>query len=82
MAATIKAPLPGTFYRRSNPDAEAYVSEGDSVQAGDVVGLIEVMKTYYEVRSEQPGVVERFLVDNGDPVEAGQEVVALADAAA
>jgi biotin carboxyl carrier protein len=75
--ATVNAPLPGTFYRRSGPDADVYVSEGDTVQAGDVVGLIEVMKTYYEIRCEEAGLVERFLVENGEPVEAGQDVVTL-----
>jgi len=77
--ATIKAPLPGTFYRQPNPDAEPYVAEGDEVKPGDVVALIEVMKSYYEVRSEQAGVVSRFLVQNGDPIEAGQDIVALGD---
>ena len=75
--ATIKAPLPGTFHRRSSPEADFYVSEGGRVEAGDVVGLIEVMKTYYEVRAEAAGVVNRFLVENGDPVEAGQDIVSL-----
>jgi acetyl-CoA carboxylase biotin carboxyl carrier protein len=75
--ATVKAPLPGTFFRRSGPDADVYVSEGDAVQAGAVVGLIEVMKTYYEIRSEEAGLVERFLVEDGEAVEAGQDVVAL-----
>jgi biotin carboxyl carrier protein len=75
--ATVKAPLPGTFFRRPSPDADFYVSEGALVQAGDVVGLIEVMKTYYEVRSEETGLVEGFLVEDGEAVEAGQDVVAL-----
>lgn len=74
---TIKAPLPGTFFRRASPDADVYVSEGSEVAAGDIVGLIEVMKTYYEVRAEMRGVIAQFLVEDGDPVEVGQDVVAL-----
>jgi acetyl-CoA carboxylase biotin carboxyl carrier protein len=75
----IKSPLPGTFYRRSAPDADPYVSEGDRVAAGDVVGLVEIMKSFHEVRSQEEGVVERFVVDNEDVVEAGQDIATLQD---
>ena len=75
---TIKSPYPGTFYRRPSPEADAYVSEGDAVKPGDVVGLVEIMKNFHEVKSDVEGVVERFLVENEDLVEAGQDVVALA----
>lgn len=76
--STIKAPLPGTFYCRPSPGAEPYVSEGTDVRAGDVVGLIEVMKTFLEVRVEEAGVIERFLVEDGAAVEAGESIIALA----
>jgi biotin carboxyl carrier protein len=64
--------LPGTFYRKPAPDQPPYKSEGDSVAVGDVVGLIEVMKSFHEVQSEVAGKVVRFLVDNEAPVQAGQ----------
>lgn len=76
---TIKSPYPGTFYRRPSPDADPYVSEGDTVKPGDVVGLVEIMKNFHEVTSEQNGVIDRFLVDNEGLVEAGQDVVAVRD---
>jgi acetyl-CoA carboxylase biotin carboxyl carrier protein len=76
---TIKTPLPGTFYRAPGPDDDPYVNEGDTVRPGDVVGLVEVMKTFTELRAEQEGVIDRFLVESGDPVDAGQDVVALGD---
>ena len=76
---TIKSPLPGTFYRRPNPQADPYVNEGDEVKAGDVVGLIEIMKSFYEVKSEEDGTVDRFLVENEDLVEVGQEILVLHD---
>ena len=74
---TIKSPLPGTFYRRPNPQADPYVSEGDEIKAGDVVGLIEIMKSFHEIQSDAEGVVARFLVDNEDLVDAGQAIIAL-----
>jgi biotin carboxyl carrier protein len=79
MEKTIKSPLPGTFYRRPDPTTDVFVSEGDRVEAGDVVGLVEIMKNFHEIRSEEAGVVERFLVENEDLVEAGQDLIALGD---
>ncbi len=76
---TIKSPIPGTFYRRSSPDAEPFVTEGAEVSAGEVVGLVEIMKSFHEIKAEEGGVVERFLVENDDAVEAGQDIATLSD---
>ena len=77
MTATLKTPLPGTFYRRPSPEAEPFVEEGDTIAAGEVVGLIEIMKTFHEIRSDADGVVGRFLVENEELVDAGQDIIAL-----
>jgi acetyl-CoA carboxylase biotin carboxyl carrier protein len=74
---TIKSPLPGTFYRRPDPNTDPFVAEGDSVAPGDVVGLVEIMKSFHEVKASEGGVVGEFLVDNEDTVEAGQDLVVL-----
>jgi acetyl-CoA carboxylase biotin carboxyl carrier protein len=74
---TIKAPYPGTFYARPNPESDPYVSVGDSVEPGRVVGLIEIMKNFHEITSEHAGTVRQILVENEDLVEAGQDVVVL-----
>lgn len=74
---TITCPIPGTFYRRPGPDADPYVSEGDEVAAGGVIGLVEIMKTFHEVRADESGVLERFLVENEDVVEADQDIAVL-----
>jgi biotin carboxyl carrier protein len=71
----ILSPLPGTFYRRPAPDQPPYKSDGDTVAPGDVVGLVEVMKSFHEVKSEVSGKIARFLVENEDPVMAGQPLV-------
>lgn len=75
----ILSPLPGTFYRRPAPDQPAYKEEGDAIAAGDVIGLVEVMKSFHEVKADAPGTVRRFLVANEDPVMAGQPLVELDD---
>jgi biotin carboxyl carrier protein len=78
MAKTeILAPLPGTFYRSPSPDKPPYKEVGDRVAKGDVVGLIEVMKTFYEVKAEAAGEVTRFLVENEDAVQAGETLAEL-----
>ena len=77
MAHTIRSPLPGTFYRRPNPTSDPYVNEGDEVQAGDVVGLVEIMKSFHEILSDAEGRIARFLVENEDLVDAGQDLIEL-----
>lgn len=77
--ATIKSPLPGTFYRRPSPDEEPYVKEGDRVEPGTVVGLVEIMKNFHEITSDAEGVVATFLVENEELVDAGQDIIALED---
>ena len=74
---TIKSPMPGTFYRRPSPDEDPFVNEGDRVSSGDVVGLVEVMKSFNEIKSDQEGVIDSFLVENEEAVEAGEDLVTL-----
>ena len=74
---TVKAQMPGTFYRRPDPESDPYVNEGDSVSAGDTVGLIEVMKSFHEVKAEEDGTVGKFLVDEEEAVDAGQDILEL-----
>lgn len=76
MAKQILSPLPGTFYRRPAPDQPPYKELGDDVAKGEVIGLVEVMKSFHEVKATVEGKITRFLVENEGPVQAGQ---ALAD---
>ena len=76
---TIQSPFPGTFYRRPSPQDDPYVNEGDRVDAGTVVALVEIMKNFHEITVEEAGVVVRFLAENEDLVEAGQTVLVLGD---
>ena len=70
----IVSPLPGMFYRRPSPDENPYQSKGNNVVAGDVIGLIEVMKSFYEVKSSVNGIFSGYIVENEDAVQAGQAV--------
>ena len=68
----IKSPMIGTFYRSSNPESGPFVSVGDTVQAGQTVGIIEAMKLFNEIDSEISGKIVKVLVENSSPVEFDQ----------
>ena len=68
----VEAPMVGTFYRASAPEAAPYVQEGDVVKDGQVLCIIEAMKLMNEIEAKVAGRVARILVDNGQPVEFGQ----------
>ena len=69
--AQIQSPLPGTFYHKPAPDQPPYKSAGDAVAVGDVIGLIEVMKTFIEVKAEAAGTFTAYVAENEAPVAAG-----------
>lgn len=77
MAGEILSPLPGTFYHRPAPDQPPYKAAGDSVTKGDVIGLVEVMKSFHEVKAQLDGIVAEFLVENEGAVQAGQPLIRL-----
>ena len=72
---TVKAQMPGTFYRRPDPESDPYVEEGDEVSAGDTIGLIEVMKNFNEITVEEDGKISKFLVEDEEAVDAGQDLL-------
>jgi acetyl-CoA carboxylase biotin carboxyl carrier protein len=71
----IVAPLTGIFYRSPSPGAEPYVGEGDQVTAGQVIGLIEAMKLFNEIKSDVTGLVRRLVAADGDLVKARQTLI-------
>jgi acetyl-CoA carboxylase biotin carboxyl carrier protein len=68
----IEAPMVGTFYRSSSPQAPPYVSEGDLITEGQVLCLIEAMKLMNEIEARMSGRIARILVENAQAVEYGQ----------
>ena len=65
----VKAPMIGTYYQASEPNAEAFVKVGDPVSEGDTLCIIEAMKMMNKIECDIDGIVERILAQNGDPVE-------------
>jgi len=74
-AHQVVAPLTGVFYLSPSPDAEPYVREGGQVNIGQVIGLIEAMKLFNEIKSDVTGTVRRLAVSDGDLVKARQVLV-------
>ena len=70
----VTSPMPGTFYLSPSPDAAQFVSVGDVIKPGKVVGIVEAMKVMNEVKAEISGTVTKVLVANGAPVEFGQKL--------
>jgi acetyl-CoA carboxylase biotin carboxyl carrier protein len=76
-AKAITAPLTGIFYRSPSPQAPPFVQVGTVVSPGDVIGLIEAMKLFNEVRSTMAGRVRRLVAENGQLVRAHQPILEL-----
>ncbi|RYM06092.1 acetyl-CoA carboxylase biotin carboxyl carrier protein [Sporolactobacillus sp. THM7-7] len=68
----ITAPMVGTFYASSSPDAEPYVHKGSTVDEKTVVCIVEAMKLFNEIEAEVKGTIVDILVEDGQLVEYGQ----------
>jgi len=73
----ITSPIVGTFYRAPNPESEIFVSEGDRINKGSVLCIIEAMKLMNEIESDVAGVVVKIFPQNGQPVEYGEKLFAV-----
>ena len=67
----IRSPLPGVFYRKPTPDSASFKEDGDAVAKDDVIGLVEVMKSFHEVKAGVAGKAIRFVAENEDAIMAG-----------
>ena len=74
----VKSPMVGTFYRSSSPDAKPFVDIGSKVSAGDTLCIIEAMKLLNEIDCDFTGTITKIFVENGQPVEYGEPLFAIA----
>ena len=68
----VLAPMVGTFYAASGPEAESFVKLGQSVGVGDTLCIIEAMKMFNQIEADFSGTVVAILAENGQPVEYDQ----------
>jgi acetyl-CoA carboxylase biotin carboxyl carrier protein len=73
----IVAPLVGTFYRAPQPGAKPFVEEGDVVDEGQTVAIVEAMKLMNQVKADQSGKVAEIVCSDGDWVEFEQPIMYL-----
>jgi oxaloacetate decarboxylase alpha subunit len=70
----VRSPMVGTFYRAPSPTAPPFVNEGDEVRHGQTLCVLEAMKLMNELSAELDGIVRAVRVEDGEPVEYGQEL--------
>lgn len=73
----VKSPIVGTFYESPSPGSPAFVKIGDQVEVGQVLCIVEAMKLMNEIESDGAGEIVKRLVQNGQPVEYGQQLFAV-----
>lgn len=73
----LKSPMVGVVYLAPEPGADAFVSVGKSVKAGETVALVEAMKTFNPIKSDKDGVVKEILVTDGAAVEFDQPLIVI-----
>lgn len=70
----IKSPMVGTYYASPSPSAPPFVKEGQKVNVGDTLCIIEAMKMMNQIEADKSGTIRQILLDNGQPVEFDQEL--------
>ena len=73
----VKSPIVGTFYESPSPGSPPFVKPGDTVEAGQVLCIIEAMKLMNEIEADASGEIVKRLVNNGQPVEYGQPLFSI-----
>ncbi|HEY8671051.1 MAG TPA: acetyl-CoA carboxylase biotin carboxyl carrier protein [Terriglobales bacterium] len=73
----VKSPIVGTYYESPSPGSPPFVKPGDTVEAGQVLCIVEAMKLMNEIEADVGGEVVRCLVKNGQPIEYGQDLFAI-----
>jgi acetyl-CoA carboxylase biotin carboxyl carrier protein len=71
----VSSPMTGIYYSAPSPNAPEFVKEGDSVTAGQVVGLIEAMKVFNEITATTSGKVLKLVAANGALVQPGDPLL-------
>jgi acetyl-CoA carboxylase biotin carboxyl carrier protein len=73
----VRSPIVGTYYESPSPGSPPFVKPGDSVEAGQVLCIVEAMKLMNEIEADVSGEIVKCMVKNGQPIEYGQELFAI-----
>ncbi len=75
VTGNVPSPMVGTAYYSPAPGADPYVKVGDVVKKGQTVMIVEAMKTMNQIATPVSGTVAAILVDDGQPVEFGEQLL-------
>lgn len=75
----ILSPMAGTFYRAPSPTSEPFCNEGDTIQVGQTICIVEAMKMMNEIKADKAGKIVKILIENGTPVEKGLALFQIGD---
>jgi acetyl-CoA carboxylase biotin carboxyl carrier protein len=70
----VKSPIVGTYYESPSPGSPPFVKVGDTVEAGQILCIVEAMKLMNEIEADAAGEIMKMLAKNGQPIEYGQEL--------
>ena len=73
----VKSPMVGTYYESPSPGSPPFVKPGDTIEAGQVLCIVEAMKLMNEIEADVSGEVVQCFVKNGQPIEYGQDLFAI-----
>jgi len=71
----VKSPIVGTAYLAPEPGAKKFIDIGKKIKKGDTIMIVEAMKTMNHIPSSQDGIIKKICVDDGQPVEFGQNLI-------
>ena len=71
----VSSPLVGVVYLSPEPTKPFFIKEGQHVKQGDILMLIEAMKTFNEIKAPKSGVIKKIIALNSQPVEFGEPLV-------
>ena len=72
--STIKSPITGVFYRSPSPTSPMFVKEGDVVDSGKTLCIVEAMKVMNEIKATERAKIVKVLVENGEPINSQQDL--------
>lgn len=65
----IRSPMVGIFYRKPNLNSKPFIEIGQKIEKGDILCIVEAMKTMNQITSDKSGIIKKILIKNGQPVE-------------
>ena len=71
----VKSPIVGTAYLAPEPGSKKFIDVGKKIKKGDTIMIVEAMKTMNHIPSSQDGIVKKICVEDGQPVEFGQNLI-------